>query len=288
MTVDPRGLARRAPGVPRRAAAADDRPDGPVRGANLPAAAPIDWQLGLRRRAAGRAIASRPRRPSGRRRSPPTPVPPGPGTVPELGATPLRLEAGAFAGRVVFVQTVGPWTKASREAPPPSRSIGQRAARHLPVVPDAVADRRLRPPGPAQHGARPRRPAAAPGAVAPRPGPAEPGELGLRGAPRARLSRRTGSESSTRCAGPCCRPGIVWLAYLGIEPWIRRHWPTSLISWSRLLVGRRPRSAGRPRRADRPGVRRRHRPLSRSSSSTRADLRCRAACRLPTSTVSGR
>jgi hypothetical protein len=31
--------------------------------------------------------------------------------------------------------------------------------------------------------------------------------------------------------------GIVWLAYLGIEPWIRRHWPTSLISWSRLLAG---------------------------------------------------
>jgi len=30
---------------------------------------------------------------------------------------------------------------------------------------------------------------------------------------------------------------IVWLAYLGIEPWIRRHWPTSLISWSRLLSG---------------------------------------------------
>ena len=29
----------------------------------------------------------------------------------------------------------------------------------------------------------------------------------------------------------------MWLAYLGIEPWIRRHWPASLISWSRLLSG---------------------------------------------------
>ena len=35
------------------------------------------------------------------------------------------------------------------------------------------------------------------------------------------------------------RAGIVWLAYLGIEPWIRRHWPTSLISWTRLLVAGR-------------------------------------------------
>ena len=48
------------------------------------------------------------------------------GTLPELGATPLRLEAGSFGGRLVFVQTVGPWTKASREAPPESKSFGQR------------------------------------------------------------------------------------------------------------------------------------------------------------------
>jgi hypothetical protein len=33
--------------------------------------------------------------------------------------------------------------------------------------------------------------------------------------------------------------GLVWLSYLGIEPWLRRHWPTSLISWSRLLGGGR-------------------------------------------------
>ena len=31
--------------------------------------------------------------------------------------------------------------------------------------------------------------------------------------------------------------GLVWLAYLGIEPWLRRHWPASLLSWSRLLAG---------------------------------------------------
>ena len=47
------------------------------------------------------------------------------GTVPELGATPLRLEAAAFAGRVVFVQTVGPWTHAGRLPPP---AVPDRAA----------------------------------------------------------------------------------------------------------------------------------------------------------------
>ena len=32
--------------------------------------------------------------------------------------------------------------------------------------------------------------------------------------------------------------GLVWLAYLAIEPYARRHWPDSLISWNRFLVGR--------------------------------------------------
>jgi hypothetical protein len=32
--------------------------------------------------------------------------------------------------------------------------------------------------------------------------------------------------------------GVVWLAYLAIEPYARRHWPDSLISWNRILSGR--------------------------------------------------
>jgi len=32
--------------------------------------------------------------------------------------------------------------------------------------------------------------------------------------------------------------GITWMAYLGLEPYVRRRWPTLLISWSRLLAGR--------------------------------------------------
>jgi hypothetical protein len=31
---------------------------------------------------------------------------------------------------------------------------------------------------------------------------------------------------------------IIWLVYLGIEPYVRRRWPESLISWTRLLAGR--------------------------------------------------
>jgi len=31
---------------------------------------------------------------------------------------------------------------------------------------------------------------------------------------------------------------FVWMLYLGLEPYVRRRWPTMLISWSRLLAGR--------------------------------------------------
>ena len=127
------------------------------------------------------------------------------GTLPELGATPLRLEAGAFGGRLVFVQTVGPWTKASREAPPESPSIGQR----LPdlflafliltlIVGSALLARRNMVLG------RGDRPGAWRVAVA---------LAALRIAAWALRRRITcptipssRTRSSTRSAGPCCRP----------------------------------------------------------------------------------
>ena len=31
---------------------------------------------------------------------------------------------------------------------------------------------------------------------------------------------------------------LVWMAYLALEPWVRRQWPHSMISWTRLLSGR--------------------------------------------------
>ncbi len=31
--------------------------------------------------------------------------------------------------------------------------------------------------------------------------------------------------------------GVMWVFYMAIEPWVRRQWPKSIISWSRLLAG---------------------------------------------------
>jgi serine/threonine-protein kinase len=30
---------------------------------------------------------------------------------------------------------------------------------------------------------------------------------------------------------------VMWMMYMAVEPWVRRHWPKTIISWSRLLSG---------------------------------------------------
>ncbi len=32
--------------------------------------------------------------------------------------------------------------------------------------------------------------------------------------------------------------GMIWLLYMALEPYVRRHWPQAIISWSRLMTGR--------------------------------------------------
>ena len=32
--------------------------------------------------------------------------------------------------------------------------------------------------------------------------------------------------------------GALYLLYLGLEPFVRRSWPTMLVGWSRVLAGR--------------------------------------------------
>jgi hypothetical protein len=32
--------------------------------------------------------------------------------------------------------------------------------------------------------------------------------------------------------------GVVWVLYLGLEPYVRRYWPQAMISWARVMAGR--------------------------------------------------
>jgi hypothetical protein len=156
------------------------------------------------------------------------------GTVPELGATPLRLEAGAFAGKVVFVQTIGPWTQPSRLPPPMKRGV-ERALDNFKnvlvlflVVGSALLARRM-----VMLGRGDWRGATTVAAALFILGMAQ-WTVGAHHVPDYGTVQ---TKFFDACADQLFRSGIAWLAYLGIEPWIRRYWPTSLISWTRVLAG---------------------------------------------------
>ena len=156
------------------------------------------------------------------------------GTVPELGATLLRLEAGAFAGKVVFVQTVGPWTRPGRVPPPTEHGIGRALAvfKNLLVLGlilgSALLARRMVLLGRGDwRGATTLAASLFVLAMA-------QWTVGAHHVPDYGTVQNTFFDA---CADQLFRSGIAWLAYLGIEPWIRRHWPTSLISWTRVLTG---------------------------------------------------
>ncbi len=146
----------------------------------------------------------------------------------------LRIEAAAFHGRPVFFNLVSPWTPPYRSQPD-RRTSGEKAATvaviALSLVVVAVAILLARRNYLSGRGDR-------------------------RGAMRLavvvfflQLTLWLGSAHHFPSIGEFAvlvaavayallASGIVWLLYLSLEPYVRRHWPQTLISWTRLLAGR--------------------------------------------------
>jgi predicted Ser/Thr protein kinase len=149
-------------------------------------------------------------------------------------ALPLRVEAAAFRGRPVYFQLVGPWTNPYRMQPD-TRSAGEKVggaigiAVGLLVIAAAVLLAR-------HNYAR--------------------GRADLRGA-----LRLASTVFGLQLAVWVCRAhhsvaidevgllllaighalfgaAMTWTLYLALEPYVRKHWPQALISWTRLLGGR--------------------------------------------------
>ena len=147
----------------------------------------------------------------------------------------LRLEAAGYRGRIVSFQTINPWTqpRQMRETP---RSRAQRVSRSVVavMVPFVLAVAA----GVARHNLR-------------------KGRGDRRGAfrisatvfvsmfgywvvravhfsdPDIELDRLFFALGfALFCAG------ALWVLYLALEPYVRKFWPTTVISWSRLLAGR--------------------------------------------------
>jgi serine/threonine protein kinase len=146
----------------------------------------------------------------------------------------LRVEAASFQGKPVFFRLVGDWTKPGRMVSAEKKSLGQQAETIIFLL--VVV-------------------------------------LGLSGgaflARRNYLRGRGDREGALRLAIVmfllemalfACRShfatigdtigltviaistalflsGAMWIFYMAIEPWVRRQWPKSIISWSRLLAG---------------------------------------------------
>ncbi|HXJ91007.1 MAG TPA: serine/threonine-protein kinase [Candidatus Binatia bacterium] len=146
---------------------------------------------------------------------------------------PLRVEASAFAGKPVYFSLIGDWTKPNR-VKAPAESFGKKTAQILTIcvflslLVGAVflARRNYR------HGRADRE-----------------GAFRLAGIMfvldmllwlcRTHLmpSLATLGLLLIAVAGSLLVSAVTWILYLALEPWVRRRWPQTIISWSRLLSG---------------------------------------------------
>jgi hypothetical protein len=157
------------------------------------------------------------------------------GPMPGWPGQTVRLEAGAYRGRIVFFQTVNPWTEptAMREEP---RSRAQRWTQGFVAVvvlivllaAAVVARRNLRKGRGDVRGAS---------RISTVVFVATLGDWLIRAKhfsnPNVELDRVFSAIGWALLSA-----GALWVLYLALEPYVRKFWPSTLISWSRLLAGR--------------------------------------------------
>lgn len=147
---------------------------------------------------------------------------------------PLRVEAASFQGKPVFFRLVGEWTKPARMVSAEKKSFGEQAQTFtfllilvLGLSGGAYLARRnyLRGRGDREGALR----------LAIVMFLLEMALFACRGhfATIADTIGLTVIAISTALF----LSGAMWIFYMAIEPWVRRQWPKSIISWSRLLAG---------------------------------------------------
>jgi len=148
---------------------------------------------------------------------------------------PLRVEAAAFQGKPVFFSLIGDWTKPDRMKSTEKKSIGERANSFIGLV--VLCALLVRSVLLARRNYRQGRGDRA-------------GALRLAVVMflleialflcRCHFSSISGALGLFVLAASTALfiSGVTWMLYLAVEPWVRRHWPTTMISWSRLLSGR--------------------------------------------------
>jgi predicted Ser/Thr protein kinase len=148
------------------------------------------------------------------------------GTVAEMPDIPLRVEAAGYHGKVVFFKLIGPWTKPNpaRQSLPAFFAIVSFGVIFGAVL---LAWRNYRQRKGDRQGAL---------------------RLAVLFFVEQMLfwlltASHVPTVDETRLLGEGVSSAlffsaIVWALYIALEPYVRRHWPTSLITWSRVLAGK--------------------------------------------------
>lgn len=147
---------------------------------------------------------------------------------------PLRVEAGSFEGKPVFFSLIGSWTKPDRMKSNERKSLGEQAQRIIGIIlmlaalagSIFLAHRNYRRGRGDRQGAF--RLAVVMFLL----------EMGLfvclaHFPTVADTIGLTVIAVATALFLAC----VMWLLYMAIEPWVRRQWPKTIISWTRLLAG---------------------------------------------------
>lgn len=146
---------------------------------------------------------------------------------------PLRVEAAAFQGQPDFFYLIGPWTAPDRMLPH-QQTKGEQAASIMVLTIFVglilggawLARRHLRSGRGDLRGAA----SLATGVFV-----AEILLFLFRG--HLALSANTMYLAALAISTALFVSGILWAVYMGLEPYVRRHWPQTVITWSRLVGG---------------------------------------------------
>ncbi len=147
---------------------------------------------------------------------------------------PLRIEAASFQGKPVFFQLIGDWTKPQRMKTTEKKSLGERAGRIIGLIllVSALTGSAFLARRNYRHGRGDRAGALRLAIVM---FLLEMGLLVCRS--HFPTVGDTLGLSIIAISTALFLSGVTWMLYMAIEPWVRRQWPKTLISWTRLLAG---------------------------------------------------
>ncbi|HET6371751.1 MAG TPA: serine/threonine-protein kinase [Candidatus Polarisedimenticolia bacterium] len=156
------------------------------------------------------------------------------GAVPEWPGVSIRVEAAGFQGRPVYFDVLGPWSRETRMVPSQISDSDRLTQRMLILLLLGVlAGAALLARSNLRQGRGDRKGAFRLGAAV----FVTSMVIWTLRADHVPSVAEFAYLFTAFCVA-CGSSTLVWLIYIALEPYVRRRWPASIISWNRLLAGR--------------------------------------------------